>query len=401
MLSLEAALEQILAGSPRLPAESLPLAAARGRWLVRDVASPTDLPAFDNSAMDGYAVRCCDLTNASTQAPVRLRCVGEVAAGGASDRPLASGECLRIFTGAPVPVGADAVVMQEDTRVDPAQAEAVWVHESVRPWENVRFRGEDVKAGSVVASAGGRLTFAELGLLGAVGCSAVDVGGRPKVGLLATGDELVEPGDGLRPGQIFESNRLMIQALAAEVGCTTRLFPIVRDSLPVTRSALVEAFAECDVVITTGGVSVGEHDHVKMAFEAMGGKLELWRIAIRPGKPLAWGRLGQQPFFGLPGNPVSAVVTFLLLVRPALIQLQGGTDLALPRVFGTLAQAVSNPGNRRHFMRVTLGSSGEVSPAGVQGSHVMSGLTQAIGLLDVPPDSFWEVGRPVAILRFP
>jgi len=401
MLSLEAALERVLSGVSPLPSETVSLAAADRRWLVRDVASSIDLPAFDNSAMDGYAVLSAGLSAASPETPGRLRCLGEIPAGALAGRPIAAGECLRIFTGAPLPPGADAVVMQEDTQTAATEPDVVWITESVRPWENVRFRGEDVRAGSTLVQAGERLNFAKLGVLGAAGCREVEVGVRPKVGLLATGNELIEPGQPLAPGQIYESNRLMIQALASEAGCETRLYPIVRDSLAATRAALTEAFAACDVVITTGGVSVGTHDYVKEAFESLGSRLDLWKVAMRPGKPLAWGRLNQRHFFGLPGNPVSAAVTFLLLVRPALIRLQGGRNTALARAPGTLVQSIANPAGRRHFVRVLLSATGGVSPAGQQGSHVLSGLRQADGLLDVPADAAWAAGRPVEVLLFP
>jgi len=401
MLPLEAALERVLAGVTPLPAETVPLSAGHRRWLARDIVSALDLPPFDNSAMDGYAVCAAGLARASSAQPVPLRCTGEVAAGGAPRQLVAPGECCRIFTGAPLPPGADAVVMQEDTRTDPAAPATVWVHESVRPWENVRFRGEDMKVGTTVGHGGERLTFAKLAAIGAVGQGMVEVGRKPRIGLLATGNELAEPGTPLAAGQIYETNRVMVHALAGEAGCETMLYPVVRDSVTDTQSALTAAFAECDVVITSGGVSVGAHDHVKTAFERIGGKLDLWRISMRPGKPLAWGRLDQQHFFGLPGNPVSAAVTFLLVVRPALIRLQGGTDVGLTRTRGTLAQAVSNPGARRHFVRVTVSPTGETSPVGTQGSHVLSGLRDAQGLLDVPPGADWETGRTVEILQFP
>jgi molybdopterin molybdotransferase len=401
MLSLEAAREQILSAIRPLPAELVPLWRAAGRRLAADLAAPLDLPLFDNSAMDGYAVQSAGLLQASSGNPTPLRCRGEIPAGDVPGPALRAGECRRIFTGAPLPAGVDAVVMQEDTRIDPAQPETVWVQEAVRPWDNVRFRGEDLKAGAVIARTGERLNFARLAVLGAVGLDQVSVTRRPVLGLLATGNELVEPGGELAPGQIFESNRLMIDALVRTTGCEPVIFPIVRDDPDATRTALAEAFARCEIVITTGGVSVGAHDHVKAAFENMGGRLEFWKIAIRPGKPFVWGRLGERHLFGLPGNPVSAAVTFLLLVRPALIRLQGGADGDLPVTKATLAGPVSNPGGRRHFMRVRVDELGRVLPAGLQGSHALSGLAAAHGLLEVPPGTTWEAGRPVEVLCFP
>ncbi len=401
MLSLEAALERVLASVSPLSPETVPLAGAHRRWAARDVTSPIDLPAFDNSAMDGYAVQASELSTASAESPSPVRCLGETPAGRAAGGSLSTGECWRVFTGSPLPPGADAVVMQEDTRIDATDPAIIWVQDSVKPWENVRFRGEDIKAGSTVVQAGDRLNFARIGLLGAVGCRELEVRGRPRIGLLATGDELVEPGAPLAPGQIYESNRLMIEALANEAGCNATVYRLVPDSFAETRSLLAEAFGENEVIITTGGVSVGDHDHVKAAFEALGSKLDFWKIAIRPGKPFAWGRLDQRLFFGLPGNPVSAAVTFLLLVRPALIRLQGGSDLALPATQGRLSQPISNPGTRRHFLRVKVSPGGEVAAVGLQGSHSLSGLRLADGLLDVPAGAEWDRGRPVAVLLFP
>lgn len=401
MLSLETAREQILSAIRPLPADLVPLTQTAGRWLAADLASPLDLPPFDNSAMDGYAVSSAGLLQASASKPMPLRCRGETPAGDVPGPALRAGECWRIFTGAPLPAGADAVVMQEDTRMDPAQPETVWVQDAVRPWDNVRFRGEDLKAGAMIGRSGERLNFAKLAVLGAVGLDKVSVTRRPVVGLLATGNELVEPGGELASGQIFESNRLMIDALVRTTGCEPVIYPIVPDEADATRNALAEAFARCEVVITTGGVSVGAHDHVKAAFENLGGQLEFWKIAIRPGKPIVWGRLRERNLFGLPGNPVSAAVTFLLLVRPALIRLQGGTDWNLPITKATLASPVSNPGQRRHFVRVRMDELGGAVPVGLQGSHVLSGLAEAHGLLDVPPATNWESGRPVEVLRFP
>jgi molybdopterin molybdotransferase len=291
--------------------------------------------------------------------------------------------------------------MQEDTRIDPAEPGRVQVCEVVRPWEHVRFRGEDVKAGTVVVQAGDRLGFGQVALLAAAGSSRVRVHRRAVVGLLATGDELVEPGAPLTVGRIYESNRWMIQALVSRLGCDIRAYPIVPDQPAATRSALARAFEECDAVVSSGGVSVGEHDLVKSAFEALGGQLEFWKVAMRPGKPFVWGRLRGRHLFGLPGNPVSAAVTFCLLVRPALIRLQGGRDVALRRCCGVLGEPVGNPSDRRHFMRVRIDGGGKVTLAGRQGSHLLSGLAVANALLEVPPQCEWPAGERVETLLLP
>ncbi|MBI1176177.1 molybdopterin molybdenumtransferase MoeA [bacterium] len=401
MLELEAAVERILSDIAPLGTEEVSLIQAANRYLSEPIVSSQNLPAFDNSAMDGYAVLAADVSTASLEAPVELRCVGETPAGQPPGPPLQSGECWRVFTGSPIPANADAVVMQEDVRIDSAKLGRVQVLDSARPWDNVRFRGEDIKSGHRLAEAGTKIHFGLLASFAAVGLNSLVVGRQPRLALLATGDELVEPGANLNVGQIYESNRTMLKAMSDEVGCQTKVFPIVRDDLDVTRNALATAFAKSDVVISSGGVSVGAHDHVKAAFESLGGRLEFWKIAIRPGKPFVYGRLGKAYFFGLPGNPVSAAVTFLLLVRPALIRFQGGAETGLRRIQGRLAKAIRNPGNRRHFVRAAVDSDGCIDPVGMQGSHVLSGLGQAAGIIDVPPGADWESGRQAEIVLFP
>ena len=401
MISLEAALERMSAVVASLPAEAVSLNLAAGRWLSEDAFSGIDLPPFDNSAMDGYAVAAAELAAAASDHPANLQCAGETAAGQPPGPPLQPGQCRRIFTGAPLPPGADAVVMQEDTRPgmgDPNQVEFLDVP---KPWEHVRFRGEDIKIGAPLAQCGQRLDFGNLAVLAAVGRAQVMVGRRPVVGLIATGDELLEPGATLKAGGLFESNRLMLTTLIAETGCLPRPYPIVRDTLSATEAALAAAAAECDVVITTGGVSVGAYDHVKEAVVRLGGEVDFWQVAIRPGKPFVWGRVKERHFVGLPGNPISCLVTFLLLVRPLLIRLQGGTAVSLNSQQGRLIAAVRNPGPRRHFMRACLDSAGEVRIVGPQGSHVLSGLLASNSLLDLPAGAEWEAGREVQVLRFP
>ena len=324
MLEVEDAQARIIATAEILPSETVPLSESAGRILREFISSPLDLPLADVSAMDGYAVTAAATSGASTTKPALLRCVGSLAAGHQGDFKLGATDCVRVFTGSWLPRSTDAVVMQEDTRVAGDQLEVL---DAVKPFENVRIKGEDVARGDSVARSGERISAGLLGLLGALGVSHVSVSRRPVIGLLATGDELVEAGQPLRDGQIYESNRAMIAALVTSCGGRPRAFPFVRDSLTATQTALAEAFAECDAVITSGGVSVGEHDHVKAAFAAMGGQLEFWKVAMKPGKPFVLGRFGRKLLFGLPGNPVSAFVTFLLLVRPALLKMQGASDL--------------------------------------------------------------------------
>ena len=397
MLELEEARQRLFDAIQPLPAETVPLSQAAGRVLVEAVASPIDLPAFDNSAMDGYAVRSADVAAGGPQSPVTLKLVGHVPAGTVFVGTVQPGTCVRVFTGSPLPDGADAVVMQEDTRTEPDQA--VLVLDRVKPWENVRFRGEDVKAGAVLAQVGEVITPGRVGLMAAGGISSVNVHRRPIVGLLATGSELVEAGQPLLPGKIYESNRCMLEPLLVRSGAVAKVFPLVPDKLDATCAALKQALDECDAVVTSGGVSVGELDFVKAAFEKLGGAMDFWRVAIKPGKPFVFGRCHRKFLFGLPGNPVSALVTFLLLVRPTLRRWQGATDVLPPITHGILAEALVNHGDRRHFMRVRVDEDGAVRSCGAQASHLLSSLARANGLLEVPPNSTLAAGSHVRVIR--
>jgi len=392
MRTLEEARSEMLAVIDPLGTAALPLVDATGRVLAVDAAAVIDLPRFDNSAMDGYAVRTAE---AGTGA--KLQCIGEVPAGSEFDGELGEGQCARIFTGSPLPAGANAVVMQEDTRVDGSTVE---ITDGVKTFEHVRLRGEDVKAGECIGQAGMKLQAGQLQLLGAAGVAEVTVFRRPVIGVLATGDELCEPGTELGAGGIYESNRLALAALIRDAGAESRVFPLVPDTMEATVDALKGAFDECDAVVTSGGVSVGEHDYVKAAFEKLGGSLDFWRVKIKPGKPFVFGRLSDKPLFGVPGNPVSAMVTFLVLVRPAILKLQGAADLELPSHPGVLVDPLVNRGDRRHFMRVHADAAGNVHADGLQASHAVGPLGKANGLVDVPTETLLTEGAAVTVLRF-
>jgi len=338
MIELEEALKRILSTIQPLEHETVALTEATERVLVEPIMSPVDLPRFDNSAMDGYAVRAADLAAANAERPASLQVLGKVAAGGVFADKVAAGTCVRLFTGSPLPEGADAVVMQEATRLDPSRPDTVWFLEAVRPWENVRLRGEDAKRGAPLAEAGDRLTFGQIGLLAAAGLLELKVSRQPRVGLLATGSELAEPGRPLQPGQIYESNRAMLAALVKRAGAQPDIFPLVPDTMEATCSALKRALDRCDAAITTGGVSVGEFDFVKAAFEQLGGELNFWKVSIKPGKPFVFGRAGRKFLFGLPGNPVSTFLCFELFVRPALRLLRGLKDAGTVLPMATLTQ---------------------------------------------------------------
>jgi molybdopterin molybdotransferase len=400
MLELEAALNRILASLPSPLTEWIPLGEAHDRVLAQPVLTPIDLPPFDNSAMDGYAVRAVDVTTARPESPVRLRLAGRVAPGEVFPGEVAGGACVRLFTGSRLPRGADTVVMQEDTRTEPGQPGEVLVFQAAQPGEHVRRLGEDRRCGATLVEAGERLTSGRICLLAAAGVSQVGVGRQPVVGLLATGSELKEPGQPLAPGQIYECNRAALAALIRRAGAISRILPLVADTLAATRLALADALEQCDIVVTSGGVSVGETDFIRRALEESGGELQFWRVAIKPGRPFLFGRWRQKLLFGLPGNPVSALVTFLLLVRPALRRWQGAADTALPTQPGVLAEPLANPGGRRHFFRVNVDPAGKVRSAGVQASHVLSSLAAANGLVELPPETTLSSGSTVLVTRW-
>ena len=399
MLELAEAQQRILSAIKSLPGESISLHDAAGRILAGKIISPMDLPRFDNSAVDGYAVQSKDLNSACRAQPISLRLVGKIAAGESFSGKIEEGECLRIFTGSPLPAGADAVAMQEDTGTDFQNRNQILFLDSIKPWENIRFGGEDVKAGSCLAEAGLRLAAGHLSLLGAAGIKTLRVGRQPRVGILATGSELREAGQKLEHSQIYESNRIALAALAKKMGATPKIFPLVPDTLAATKAALEKAFAECDAVVTSGGVSVGELDFVKAAFAELGGKLDFWKVSVKPGKPFVFGQLGGKFLFGLPGNPVSAFVTFILLAAPALAKMQGVADFSWPNHPGVLAEPLGNRGKRRHFVRVTVDAKGNVRLAGTQASHILSSLAKANGLVEIPPESMLAEGETVSILR--
>jgi molybdopterin molybdotransferase len=263
----------------------------------------------------------------------------------------------------------------------------------------VRLRGEDVRAKALLLEPGELLTAQRLSLLSAAGMAAAPAGQAPRVGLVTTGDELCEPGRPLPPGMIYESNRCGLSALLRNINIDPRCAR-VPDNLDMTKRALSAALKACDVVITVGGASVGDMDWVKQAFEGLDVTLDFWRVAIRPGKPFVFGQKGRKLVFGLPGNPVSAFVTFFLLVRPALLRMQGAGNVQPPASWGTLAEPLSNHGDRRHFMRVILDAEGRIRSAGSQASHMSSSMARANGLVEVPPATTWPAGTPAAVLRW-
>lgn len=343
MKTVEEALAEILALVPTLEEERVDLEAALGRHLACEIHSGRTLPPWDNSEMDGYAVRSEDLT----AVPCTLRIAGEAAAGRAADVVVAKGTACRIFTGAPMPAGADAVVKQEDVLVEGGLAR---FDERVRPGQFVRRRGSDVAEGDRVLEAGAPLGAGEIGLLAALGIRTVDVRREPRVGILSTGDELVEPEVTPGPGQIVNSNRFAVAALVRRAGAIARSLGVARDD-PDDLASRLGAAGAVDVLLTIGGVSVGERDFVKDVLARLGAEPRFWRVNIKPGKPLLFARWGRTLVFGLPGNPASSMVTFEVFVRPALRKMMGDPHAVRPTVRARLDVAVRKEDDRRHFLR--------------------------------------------------
>jgi molybdopterin molybdotransferase len=397
MLSVEEAQARILGAIPVLGAESVELPAAHGRVLAESVVSGRDLPPWDNSAMDGYAVRAADTAGASTERPVRLRLAGEVAAGAVVERPVGPGEAYRILTGAPMPPGADTVVPQEEIRREDG---AVLVSRPAPPANYVRPRGEDIRTGQTVLVPGAVLTPAALGVLAALGRALVRVHQRPRVAILSTGDELVDLATPPGPGQIPNSNTYTLAAQVREAGGIPVNLGIARDSRE-DLEAHFRAGLGADMLVSTAGVSVGDRDFVREVMEKLGAELDFWKVNMRPGKPVTFGRVAGRPFFGLPGNPVSSMVTFELFVRPALRRLAGDPRLFRPRVTARMGAVLDNPGPRWGYLRVQLAEAPEgmvARPTGEQGSGILTSMLRADGLAVMPPDTRRDPGQPVEVI---
>ena len=392
MLSASQLLDALLERArSQQPTESVAVAHALGRVLAAPVDSAITVPPLDNSAMDGYAVRVADVPVAGSRLPVSQRipagCVGA---------PLAIGTAARIFTGAPVPPGADAVLMQEMCH---AEDDAVIVNKRPVAGENIRRAGEDIRAGAEILAAGTRVGAAEMGLVASVGQAELAVFRRLTVACFFTGDELVSPGEPLAPGKIYNSNRYTLTGLIRGLGCELIDLGIVPDTLEATEAALAKAASTADVVVTSGGVSVGEADFVKAAVEKLG-RVDMWKVAMKPGKPIVYGRVGEADFIGLPGNPVSAFATFCLFVRPFLLKRMGATRV-LYRAFPVRsASAWHKAGDRREFLRARLNDQGCAELFPNQSSGVLTSCAWGDGFVDLDIGQTFQPGDWVRFIPF-
>ena len=397
MLSMDQALSYLLAQSrPLGTIEQVETRSALGRVLAQPQVSTVNVPPLDNSAMDGYAVASADLDASGV---TRLQVSQRIAAGTVGTSLLRN-TAARIFTGAPIPQGADMVIMQEECT---SEGDAAVINRPAHAGLNIRRMGEDIAAGAEILAAGTRIRPQEMGLAASVGIATLPVYSRLRVAMFFTGDEIVMPGEPLQPGQIYNSNRFSLTGLLQALGCEVTDFGIVPDDLETTVQVLERAAQHADLVITSGGVSVGEEDHVKAAVERLG-KLEMWRIAMKPGKPLAFGTAGQSFFIGLPGNPVSALVTFCLFVRPFILRCQGVPNV-VPKSCNVRADfSWPKPDKRREFLRAQLSMADDGTTSVVifpnQGSGVLTSTVWADGLVDIPGGATVERGDTVKFIPF-
>jgi molybdopterin molybdotransferase len=385
LLSVEAA-EALIAERvpPLLDEETAPLAAALGRVLARDLVAPLPLPPFFNAAVDGYAFRHTDL---ASQEETRLTLAGRLAAGQATADALGQAMAMRVFTGAPMPSGADTVLMQEDARLEPGGA-VLAVPPGLKPGANARPAGEDIAEGARALPAGRRLRAPEIGLAAALGITALPVRRRVRVGVFSTGDELASPGEPLRPAQTYDSNRFTLLALLSGLPAEATDLGILPDRPEAVAAALRQAAKAHDMLLTSGGVSTGEEDHVRAAIEGSG-SLVFWRLAIKPGRPAAMGVVGGVPVLGLPGNPVAAVVTFLHLARPLVLRLAGAGPETLPRFAARADFSYRKKSGRREYVRVRLGPGTPLPDAAKfarEGAGLLSSLTESDAFAELPEE---------------
>jgi molybdopterin molybdotransferase len=387
MISEEDARNRILEAVSAIPERTLLLLDALGRFSARDILARLPLPTFDNSAMDGYAV-----VASSSRKGARLKVIGKQPAGIDRELRISPGEAVRIFTGAPIPAGADAVIMQEDTT---REGDEIVVNVDVAPGEFVRRRGCDLAEGQKILARGEPIRSTTIALLASQGFADVTIGGQVNAAIVSTGDEIVMPGKKLDQGQIYDSNSILLQAMLQRCGVSVTS----AEHCPDQRGRLIEALQlgiKSHVLVITGGVSVGEHDLVQATLRSLGAKIDIWRVAIKPGKPFLFGQVNGCAVFGLPGNPVSAFVTFLQFVRPAILKMMGADDLNLPTVPARLTVDLANEGDRALYVRGRI-ENGTFAPIGRQESHALFGLSQSNALLRIAVGEALKAGAIVDV----
>jgi molybdenum cofactor synthesis domain len=391
MISESDARAKILESVRPLPPRKISISEALDRFAAQDYLAQLPLPMFDNSAMDGYAVIASDCKKAK-----RLRVVGEQPAGVDRNLRVSNGEAIRIFTGAPMPVGADAVAMQEDIE---REGDEIVLNADVDLGDFVRKRGCDLGEGQKILSKGERIVESKVALLASQGLAEVSIGGEVRAAIISTGDELAQPGEKLQPGQIYDSNAILLQALIRRCGATVAMSARCPDQAGSLEKEF-QAAARNEITIVTGGVSVGEHDLVQAALRKLGAKIDIWRVAIKPGKPFLFGTLGSSHFFGLPGNPVSAFVTFLQFVRPAVLKMMGANDVDLATLLAKLTVDQNNESERPHYVRGKF-EKGNFTPIGRQESHALFGLSESNALLRIEVGESFKAGETVLVQTWP
>jgi len=387
MISESDARAKILEAVRPLPPRNISISKALDRFAAKDYLAQLPLPMFDNSAMDGYAVIASDCKKSK-----RLRVIGEQPAGVDRKLRVSNGETIRIFTGAPMPAGADAVVMQEDVARD---GDEIVLNAGVDPGDFVRKRGCDLGEGQKILSKGDRIVASKVALLASQGFAKISIGDEVRAAIISTGDELAQPGEKLQPGQIYDSNCILLQSLVKRCGATVALSARCSDKASSLEKKF-QAAAKNEIMIVTGGVSVGGHDLVQASLRKLGAKIDIWRVAIKPGKPFLFGTLDSCHVFGLPGNPVSAFVTFLQFVRPAVLKMMGANDVDLLKLPAKLTVDLTNDGDRAHYLRGKF-AGGNFTPIGRQESHALFGLSESNALLRIEVGESFKAGETVQV----
>ncbi|MBN2108494.1 MAG: molybdopterin molybdotransferase MoeA [Deltaproteobacteria bacterium] len=383
MITVEKALETILAHISALGTERVDIRSSRGRVLSEDIVSSLTIPPLDNSSMDGYAVRAADVAGAAPGHPITLTVTGDLPAGYIATRALGEGQALRIMTGAPLPEGADTVIMRENTQ---SQGSQVTILQAEKQGTNIRRAGEDIKKGALLFPAGTVVRPAHIGIMASIQRAMVSVYQRPRVAILSTGDELVDIDEALGPGKIISSNSYSLATLVEDAGGTAIMLGIARDTKKALRSRMLEGM-HADIILSSGGVSVGDYDFVKDVLQDLGIDMKFWKVLMRPGQPLAFGVIGGKPAFGLPGNPVSAMVSFEQFVRPAMRKMSGHTKLFRPLIEAVAQEDVPGRPDRKFFVRCRLAQKEgqwHAATTGEQGSGILMSMAEASGLMIIP-----------------